>query len=254
MSTTIPGSQNGKAPSKAKGKTPPEIDPSGLPPGGEGQGLIPEKTTATPVKIQPLKIARTLIAVRGVSPLIVHNWSEKAKRQMLEKQTEGKSARKKDLKVPKEDFLASRYLNADGQECIKTASFAKSLVTAARWTDMKMTEVRGVFFVVGELLPILTPDGKDAVGVMRDDMVRVFGGTADIRFRACYEKWACHLLVEYNENALGLQQLYELVNLAGFSVGVAEWRPEKGGQYGRFEVDLEETSRISQLAADHAQR
>lgn len=245
MSTTTP-STNGKSPARAKKA--PEIDPEGLPPGGEGEGLIADRTTATPVKIQPLKIARTIIAVRGVSPLIVHNWSEKAKRQMLEKQTSGKKASKKDLKVPQEDFESSRYLNADGLECIKTASFAKSLVTAARWTEMRMTEVRGVFFVVGELIPILTPDGKPAKGVMRDDMVRVFGGTADIRFRACYEQWCTNLLVEYNENALQLSQLFELVNLAGFSVGVAEWRPEKGGQYGRFEVDMVQTQKLGEKA------
>lgn len=217
----------------------------GRPPEG---GLIESKTTTTTLKVQPLKISRTVIVVRGVSPLIVHAWSEKAKRQMLEKQTSGKRAGKKDLKDPNADFLASRYLDAEGHECIRSASFAKSLVSAARWTEMRMTEVRGVFFVLGELLKIHDGEGKPATGAMREDMVRVFGGTADIRFRACYENWSIDLPIEYNANAISPQQLYELVNLAGFSVGVAEWRPEKGGQYGRYAVDLDATSKVGDLA------
>jgi hypothetical protein len=28
-----------------------------------------------------------------------------------------------------------------------------------------------------------------------------------------------------------------LVDRAGFGVGICEWRPEKGGEFGRFEID-----------------
>jgi len=28
-----------------------------------------------------------------------------------------------------------------------------------------------------------------------------------------------------------------LIDRAGLSVGIGEWRPEKGGEYGRFKID-----------------
>ena len=43
------------------------------------------KQTET-VELKPIELAATTIRVRGITSLIVHNWSEKARRQILEKQ------------------------------------------------------------------------------------------------------------------------------------------------------------------------
>jgi len=42
--------------------------------------------------------------------------------------------------------------------------------------------------------------------------------------------------VQLNTSAVSIEQLANLFVIAGFAVGVGEWRPEKNGQYGRFEV------------------
>ena len=38
------------------------------------------------IEIRPIEIQKTTIRVVGDTPLIMHAWSEKAKREMLEKQ------------------------------------------------------------------------------------------------------------------------------------------------------------------------
>jgi hypothetical protein len=71
---------------------------------------------------------------------------------------------------------------------------------------------------------------------MREDMVRLQGRVADIRFRGQFKEWCAYVPVQVNTSALSIEQLANLFVLAGFAVGVGEWRPERNGQYGRFEV------------------
>jgi hypothetical protein len=71
---------------------------------------------------------------------------------------------------------------------------------------------------------------------MRQDTVRIGMGTADIRFRPEFPAWSAVLKVRLNRRSMTLEQLVHLINQAGFSVGVGEWRPEKDGSYGMFHV------------------
>jgi len=74
---------------------------------------------------------------------------------------------------------------------------------------------------------------------MREDMVRLENGVADIRYRAGYWPWSAILKIVYNSNILTLESLVNLVNAAGMG-GVGEWRPaapkSATGTYGTFAV------------------
>jgi hypothetical protein len=71
---------------------------------------------------------------------------------------------------------------------------------------------------------------------MREDMVRVGMGTADIRYRGEFKQWFTTIAVKYNANVMSAEQILNLMQTAGFAVGVGEWRPERDGQFGRFHV------------------
>ena len=94
-----------------------------------------------------------------------------------------------------------------------------------------MVFLRGAFHVEGDLVHV---EGEPQ---RREDMVRVGMGTADIRYRPEFPKWATELDVSYNSRALAAEQIVNLFEIAGFAVGVGEWRPEKDGQFGRFRVE-----------------
>jgi len=70
---------------------------------------------------------------------------------------------------------------------------------------------------------------------MREDMVRVGMGTADIRYRAEYRDWSALLRIEFVPSIIDLESVVALVD-AGGTNGVGEWRPEKSGSYGTYEV------------------
>lgn len=184
------------------------------------------------VELKAINLSTITFRVVGVSPLIMHAWSEKAKREMLEKQMK-KAKTAKPAKDPQDDYEQAFYRNEKGEPAFPTIAFKQAAVSAGgRFSDgLKMTELRGAFFVIGELVKI------DGVPNMREDMVRVGMGTADIRYRPEFKKWSAVLTIKYNADKISAEQIINLFNLAGFGVGVGEWRPERDGQYGMFHVE-----------------
>ena len=120
----------------------------------------------------------------------------------------------------------------NGDYGFPTIAFKQAAVSAGgRFSDgLKMTELRGSFFVEGELVKI------EGAPRMREHPVRIGMGTADIRYRPEFVNWRVNLKIKYNSDKISLDQLVNIFNLAGFGVGVGEWRPEKDGQFGMFHV------------------
>lgn len=183
------------------------------------------------IEIPRIELGYLEIQVIGDSPLIMHKWSEKAKKQILDKQM--KVAKKgKDAKDPEQDFLDCIYYHPDGGYGFPAVAFKDAAVSACRFTDgTKMTVARGAFHVDGEFVKI---EGDEPVP--REDMVKVGMGVADIRYRPEFRNWRASIRLSYNKHALSKEQIVNLFNLAGFGVGVGEWRPERNGQFGRFHI------------------
>lgn len=195
-------------------------------------GAVPNAgaTTVTPAPIPGIRRAHMKITLIGDSALISHRWSDKAKKEMLDKQMQ-RAKTAKAAKDPERDYRESLYEHPAGGYGFPCVAFKAAAVSACRFTDgIKMTEARGAFHVDGELAKI---DGEPSV---REDMVRVGMGTADIRYRGEFLTWRTVLDVTYNADKITPEQIANLFNLAGFGVGVGEWRPEKDGSYGRFHV------------------
>lgn len=183
--------------------------------------------TIPAINVQSLEI--TLI---GDSPLITHQWSEKAKKEMRDKQM-GKAKQPKTAKDPDADFRSSLYDHPGGGYGFPTIGVKAAAVTAAAQVDMFKTEARAAFHIDGELVKI---QGKPT---MREDMVRVGMGTADLRYRGEFKTWRTTFTLKYNAGLLSAEQIVNLFNVAGFGVGIGEWRPQKNGSYGRFHVATE---------------
>lgn len=202
------------------------------------------------IELPKLDIRLMEVAVVGDSPLIVHAWSEKAKKEMLDKQMK-KAKSAKEAKDPKADFEAAMYRLADGGYGFPSVAFKNAAVAAGTSVaGLTKIQARQAFHILGEDADIqgAFEGSKSRVNLvrieggkpsMREDMVRVGMGTADLRYRPEFSEWHAKLLVRYNANVLSESQILNLLNVAGFAVGVGEWRPEKDGQYGCFHVATE---------------
>jgi hypothetical protein len=184
------------------------------------------------------------LTLRGTSLLVIHNFSEKAKREIRDKQQ--KVAKKaKELRDPASEFMANRYVDDQGRECVPITAIKKSMVTAGTAMDnLTKVGIRQALFVDGvlspgaALVPIETLDGELARGVMREDAVTIGINTRGLTYRPEYRTWQIRVRIEYNPRLISKEQLLGLAAAAGWGVGICEGRPEKTSAlgWGRFKV------------------
>lgn len=209
------------------------------------------KKEVTGIELPKLNIQMMEVAIVGDEPLIVHAWSQKAKREMLDKQMK-KAKPAKAAKDPMQDFRDSLYPMPDGGYGFPAVGFKAAAVTACTSTGgVTKVAARQAFHILGEGVDVEgafpgTLKRESLVRVyggsprMREDMTRVGMGVADLRYRGEFWPWSAKLLVRYNANVLSAEQILNLLNTAGFGVGVGEWRPERDGMSGVFHVATEQ--------------
>lgn len=187
--------------------------------------------TETVIELPRLDIRMVKIRLVGDSPLICHAWSEKAKKQMLDKQMK-KATQAKEAKDPEKDFQDSLYLHPEGGYGFPSVAFKNAAVDAcSHIAGVTKVEARGAFHIMGDMVRI---EGEPS---MREDMVRVGMGTADIRYRGEFRTWSAEMVIRYNANVLSVEQVFNLFNTGGFAIGVGEWRPQRDGSFGMFHVE-----------------
>ncbi len=193
----------------------------------------------------PQSIEQVSVTLRGKpgSPLVVHAFAEKAKKEIRDKQQKKAKEAKKE-RNPKAEFLDARYVNAWDEECVPITAIKKALVSAATaFDDLTKVGLRQAIFVdcadrPGQaLVPILDANGKPAKGVMREDAVTIGGNTRGLTYRPEYAEWQLRVNIEFNTRLVSKEQLLALVDQAGWGVGICEGRPEKTSAlgWGRFE-------------------
>lgn len=216
--------------------------------------MATKKANTDVIEIRPIEIKKVTIRIVGDTPLIMHAWSEKAKRMMLEAQMGIAKGKKKEAKNPVDDFIRSMYWLTPMPEDGTMESFEEAIANGARfgfpvtafkqaaisaayrmgWAKDKMS-MRGAFFIDSDENGMIeihsdTPE-------MREDMVKVGMGTADIRYRGEFKNWYADLTISYNANGqYSLENIVNIINAGGYVCGVGEWRPERDGQNGMFHV------------------
>ena len=193
--------------------------------------VVEQQITIPQIKIKTAKL--TLI---GNTWLMTQPFAEKARREIEGKQQKKpKGARA--ARNPQKEYEAAFYRIPGKKNIygIPAAGIKKCAVRACSFVDgIFMTTARGAFHVVegpGGLVPI-----KNSPPVYDARPVVLKSGVKDMRYRPRFEKWSVTFDVQYNENVISLEQLVNLYNNAGFSVGLCELRPERGGSYGMFHV------------------
>jgi len=234
-------------------------------PAKKGRGAA--KKGPVSIVVPTMKIRTFQVDVRGTSiacldndetgegsVLVSHAWSEKAIQEMLDKQMGKPKSGKKVPKDPWKDYVDSLYwlspkpenpTEDDVKKAVfgfKALAFKCAMVSACRnLDDVPMTFARGAFHVLGDTthpegaMVKLQIDGKPCVPVMRRDMVRI-QMSSDIRFRGQFSPWGARLTIRYNDGVIKPEHIINLLNVAGFAVGVGEARAEKNGEWGGFTV------------------
>lgn len=191
------------------------------------------------IQLKPILPKKLSFYIKGTSPLIQHAWSEKGLAMMRMTAAERKK-QPKNARDPESEAAACLYKTDGGEIGIPLTAFKASLIGAAHKDfGLEKTLLRKALFIPsddsGRVVPIEADDY-----VVREDIVRVGANQTDIRYRPQFNNWRCKIVAEIDTELLQPGDIANLVNRAGFSVGIGEWRPEKGGEFGRFELDTSE--------------
>lgn len=175
----------------------------------------------------------------GTAPLIVHKFSEKSKRQMLDNMQGRKSP--KEPKDPEAEYQAALYRHDDGGYGFPVIAFKAASVSACRFfgKQMPMTLARQCMFFDAEFSK---EDGQKLARIigephMREDVARVGMGGTDLRYRPEFTEWQTVVDITYVKSMLTRESVLSLLDAGGMGVGVGEWRPEKKGDFGTFQID-----------------
>ena len=189
------------------------------------------KSNTEAIVLPELKQREIVVRVRGTAPLLMHKFSEKSRKEMLDKMQGKAKSSKRELRDPERDYKESMYIRDDGAYGFPALAFKNAVVTAANDAGIQKVLARRAFRVIGhEFVKI---EGEPT---MREDTVRVGMGSTDLRYRAEFHDWSTDIRLVFNEGVISLEQLVNLFRIAGFGVGVGDWRPERNGMHGTWEV------------------
>lgn len=174
------------------------------------------------------------------TPIILNRMSQKAIRELIfpgkKKTAADKAANlKHDMKS---EFRASPYTFADDSAPTFIGFQATAVKCALRNAALdlpgaKKAQIGRLTWVEGDILPLY------GVPFLRSDVVRNsdINHTPDVRTRAAIKEWAMRISITFVKPILKEQDVVNLMAAAGLTIGLGDWRPQKGsGNYGQFKI------------------
>lgn len=216
------------------------------------------KGLAKPVPVQEQGVTVTIKApnfqtaqfkVIGLTPLVIHKFSEKAKLQIVQTQSEGSKAKGKKVREPKDFeqvYQNARHISTEGWDGLPAAALRSAMISACRATEFVMTRAKMAILYI-------EADGEDATE-KGTGLVRIYGtpekdvrpapndnGSMDMRARPMFKEWSALVRVRFDADMLSIESIANLLSRAGQQVGVGEGRPfsknSNGCGWGTFIVE-----------------
>lgn len=209
-----------------------------------------ETVSLTSALSKPTAYKRFSVWIVGDTPLITHAWSEKAKREMLQKQVKAVKGGK-EVRDPESDFVNSLYAMGDDtygfpitgvknailSSAHKDKGLARSAVLGALWLEADMVRTRPALAGAVCDMPLARIYGSKPE--MREDMVKIGSGlnkVANLAYRSQFTIWAMQISGKFNSSVITGEALAFLIMEAGMSAGLGEWRNERKGVFGAFHL------------------
>ena len=191
------------------------------------------------IELDRLQDAVVQVTVQGLTPVIPHRWSEKAKRMMPghpDKPTTKEAKAKREPKKEAEDCL----YRLGKKIALPATAFKAAMVDACRFFDQpSMVEAKQLIFIEGQGPEQLVE--ISGTKELHEDMPRNANGNADLRYRYYICDWSAKIRIRYVAKIITEESVIALLDAAGRG-GVGDWRPSapksKTGTFGTWRVDV----------------
>lgn len=188
-------------------------------------------------RLEPHENTLIEIGIKGISPFLPHGWDEKSLR-MLKMTKPERDKYKHEKRTPEDTAKACAYYTDDGSYGVPLVAFKAAIINVAHTNEgISKVLVRKSLFIPTDDSNMCVPLIHNVEPYVREDTVRVGQGATDLRYRMCFEDWGARFKLFVDTSRLTISEVILLADKAGFSVGIGDWRPERGGEFGRFQVD-----------------
>lgn len=185
--------------------------------------------------------AQVTLKLTGVTPLIVHSGQLADPLNKFSKAIKQVSSKRKKVDADYEEmarleFLGGLYLK-ESRPCMPSVALEAMMVSAAKKVK------RGMDFKSGLMIddsPFIEYDGPlDPNALWEDERFRIVAGVKVgqarvMRTRPQFQDWSLQFTCSYIDQLLDRRTVEEVAVIAGWQIGLCEWRPK----FGRFKVDV----------------
>ena len=186
------------------------------------------------------------IECKGVSPLLMNSdraadplskeaqWLNELSGRRQKTETEI-------VELARRQFHCSLYLDPVGRPTVPIDNVHSCLYAAAK-RRKEGPMFSGSLTVSGVRFDYDGPDDPDALWAAQETFVdrrsvRV-GTSRVIRTRAIFPTWSLTVTVEHDPEVADLFNIRQWVEIAGTRIGLGDYRPQRGGLFGRFEAKV----------------
>jgi hypothetical protein len=189
------------------------------------------------INLKPIQTEILQVTVVGKTPYMPEPMDE----EVLERYNKIKSKQtyKKDDIPEEEKVKAKYYFTEKGEKGVPARAFYNAMIRASSYLidkkDGGMRNVKEGVLIKGGILPL---------EYSKEEVLTHWGRTSGRNrsprkiMRNAFHDWTVDIEIEYNKEQLSAEQIINILNWAGFHIGVGAFRKEKTGNFGLFEVKL----------------
>lgn len=179
-----------------------------------------------------------VVCIEGVSALLQHRFSDA---EETETTTRRVHVKKQD---PREAAEKAAYRNGNGELYIPGTAIARMLREAGAAHKQRGSRkslkyvVPAAVLVVEEQIVLRDAEGSPLTKFEVDSRPVVIPSTKGriMRHRPRLNSWHAEFSLEIKEDLMDPQLIHQLLTEGGLQLGLLDFRPEKGGSFGRFAV------------------
>jgi hypothetical protein len=177
------------------------------------------------------------IEIRGTSPLLIHRFNESAEQSKNTRRVEVND------RDPRKEATQNAYIADDGTYYFNAFSIPGCMGNAGSNHKTKGSR-KSLRFVVPSAVRMMTDavtilngsgPAKDFEVDSRPVTIPATKGRV-MRHRPRFDQWGAQFDILLDDELLSIEMAQKLLEEAGHSIGIGDFRPEKRGPFGTFRV------------------
>lgn len=182
------------------------------------------------------------LRIIGLTPLVVHNGQLADPLNKFSKAMKDVTGKRKKVDADHEELARLEFLG--GLYLKESRPYMPGVALEAMMISAAKKQRNGADFKAGMIIedsPFIEYDGPKSPDEMWLDEkfrltvgVKLNGKVRIMRTRPQFPEWALQFTVTYIEELLNRRDIIDTATLAGWQIGLCEWRPK----FGRFKVEV----------------